>query len=235
MGEHTVTAKFTSDSAEPSQAEITTKVAEKPVEVIKSVVTLKAGEETVTYGDEVTYTATVTRDGGRDGDALSGGVQFYMDGEESSNRVGTAQSVRVSGDTVSIKLGRSDLSAGDHRIVAVFTPDAAEGSKAEVTTKVEKKKLTWDVSGLKASKTAGTAGEVKVYGTLEVDGILDGEIKFEQPESMITSGFKSADAGTYKVTVTVEDGEWTFDPKEPKNYELPEGDPEIKATVNALK
>ncbi len=235
VGEHTVTAKFTSDSAEPSQAEITTKVAEKPVEVIKSVVTLKAGEETVTYGDEVTYTATVTRDGGRDGDALSGGVQFYMDGEESSNRVGTAQSVRVSGDTVSIKLGRSDLSAGDHRIVAVFTPDAAEGSKAEVTTKVEKKKLTWDVSGLKASKTAGTAGEVKVYGTLEVDGILDGEIKFEQPESMITSGFKSADAGTYKVTVTVEDGEWTFDPKEPKNYELPEGDPEIKATVNALK
>lgn len=235
VGEHTITAKFTSDSAEPSQEKVTTKVAEKPVEVIKSVVTLKASEETVTYGDEVTYTATVTRDGGRDGDALSGGVQFYMDGEESSNRVGTAQSVRVSGDTVSIKLGRSDLSAGDHKITAVFTPDAAEGSKAEVTTKVEKKKLTWDVSGLKASKTAGTAGEVKVYGTLEVDGILDGEIKFEQPESMITSGFKSADAGTYKVTVTVEDGEWTFDPKEPKNYELPEGDPEIKATVNALK
>ena len=235
VGEHTVTAKFTSDSAEPSQATVTTKVAEKPVEVIKSAVSLKASEETVTYGDEVTYTATVTREGGKAGDALSGGVQFYMDGEESSNRVGTAQGVQVSGDTVSIRLGRSDLSAGDHKISAVFTPDAAEGSKAEVTTKVEKKKLTWDASGLKASKTAGTAGEVKVYGTLEVDGILDGEIKFEQPESMVTNGFKSADAGTYKVTVTVEDGEWTFDPKEPKNYELPEGDPEIRATVNALK
>lgn len=235
VGSHTITAKFTSDDAEPSEARVTTQVAEKPVEVIRSAITVKANKDKVTYGDEVTYTATVTRVDGKDGDALSGGVQFYIDGEESSNRVGSAQTISASGNQVSVKLGRSELSAGSHRVIAVFTSDSVEGSKAEVSTTVDKKQLTWDVSGLRASKTAGTSGEVKVYGTLSVEGIIDGEVKFEQPESMKTNGFKSADAGSYKVTVVVEDGEWTFDPKEPENYELPEGDPEIKATVNALK
>lgn len=239
VGDHTIIAVFTSDSAEESRATVTTKVTEKPVEVAKTAVSVKASDSEVTYGDEVTYTATVTKEGGKTGDALNGGVQFYIDEVESSNRVGSAQTIKASGDQVKVKLGKSDLTAGDHKIIAVYTPgstDTIEGAQAEATTKVEKKKLTWNTSGLRASKTAGTSGEAKVYGTLEVDGILDGEVKFEQPESMMTSGLKSAEAGTFKVSVVLEDKEeWKFDPKEPKNYELPEGDPEIRATVNALK
>ena len=214
-----------------------TKVAPKPVEKTKTAVSIKASDSEITYGDDVTYTATVTIENGKAGETLSGGVQFYMDEVKSSNRVGSARTIKVSGDKAKVELGKSDLTAGDHTIIAVFTPasaDTVEGAQAETSTKVEKKKLTWNTSGLRASKTAGTSGEVKVYGTLEVEGILDGEIKFEQPESMMTSGFKSADAGSYKVSVVLEDKEeWKFDPKEPKNYELPDGDPEIKATVNA--
>ncbi len=236
VGDHTITAVFTSDTAEGSRGSVNTKVQAKPVETVKSAITLTANESEVTYGDEVTYTATVTKVNGRDGEAFAGGVQFYIDGTESTNRIGSAQSIRVSGDKVSIKLGKSELQAGDHKVTAVFASDSAEGSSAEVSTKVEQIKLTWDVSNLRASKTAGTSGEVNVFGTLDVEGILDGEIKFVQPDSaMKTNGFKATEAGTYKVTVTLEDGEWTFDPKEPKNYALPEGDPEIKATVNALK
>ncbi len=239
-GNHTVLAMFTSDTAEDSKsAPVNTKVAPKPVEKTKTAVSIKASDSEITYGDDVTYTATVTIENGKAGETLSGGVQFYMDEVKSSNRVGSARTIKVSGDKAKVELGKSDLTAGDHTIIAVFTPtsaDTVEGAQAETSTKVEKKKLTWNTSGLRASKTAGTSGEVKVYGTLEVEGILDGEIKFEQPESMMTSGFKSADAGSYKVSVVLEDKEeWKFDPKEPKNYELPDGDPEIKATVNALK
>lgn len=239
VGEHTIIAVFTSDSAEGSRASVNTKVTEKPIEVTKTTVTIKASDSEITYGDDVTYTATVTKTDGKTGDALNGGVQFYMDEVDSKNRLGSAQTIKASGDQVKVKVGKSDLTAGDHKIIAVYTPgstDTIEGNQAETTTKVEKKKLKWNTSGLRASKTAGTSGEVRVYGTLEVDGILDGEVKFEQPESMMTSGLKSADAGTYKVSVVLEDKEeWKFDPEDPKNYELPEGDPEIKASVNALK
>lgn len=204
--------------------------------VIQSAVALTADKTEITYGGEVTYTATVRIVDGKEGDEISGGLQFYLDGEESKNRVGTAKSIKKSGDKVSIKLNKSDLTAGDRKVTAVFSSDTAEGSKAEVTTKVGKKQLTWDASGLSASKTAGTSGEAKVYGTLKVEGILDGEVKFEQPEAMITSGLKSADAGSYKVSVVPDEKEeWKFDPKDPQNYALPEEDPQIRATVNALK
>lgn len=204
--------------------------------VIQSAVALTADKTEITYGGEVTYTATVSIVDGKKGDEISGGLQFYLDGEESKNRVGTAKSIKKSGDKVSIKLNKSDLTVGDRKVTAVFSSDTAEGSKAEVTTKVEKKQLTWDASGLSASKTAGTSGETKVYGTLKVEGILDGEVKFEQPESMITSGLKSADAGSYKVSVVPDEKEeWKFDPSDPQNYALPEEDPQIRATVNALK
>lgn len=204
-------------------------------DIPKGEVSVKADKEEVTYGDEVTFTATVTKADGKDGDALGGGVQFYLDGEENTNKVGTAQSIKVSGDTAKITLDKSSLTAGDHKVTARFTSDTAEGASGDASVKVAKKPLTWNASGLKASKTEGKSDEVTVYGTLSVEGILDGEIKFVQPESMKTNGFKATEAGTYTVTVTPESGEWTFDPKEPENYELPDGDPEIKATVNALK
>lgn len=173
-GNHTVLAMFTSDTAEDSKsAPVNTKVAPKPVEKTKTAVSIKASDSEITYGDDVTYTATVTIENGKAGETLSGGVQFYMDEVKSSNRVGSARTIKVSGDKAKVELGKSDLTAGDHTIIAVFTPasaDTVEGAQAETSTKVEKKKLTWNTSGLRASKTAGTSGEVKVYGTLEVGG-----------------------------------------------------------------
>ncbi len=203
-----------------------------------AVMTLTADEtEDIVYGDEVTYTAVVSKENEDDADALSGTVQFYEEEIADNNKIGSAQSIVMSGDRASITLDESTLEAGDHKILAVFSGSASfEDVSAEVSTAVAKKQLTWDVSGLSASKAAGTAGEVTVYGELKLDGLLDeDDVTFERPAVLKTNGLKSAEAGSYKVTVVSEDKEWKFDPEEPKNYELPENDPEITAKVNAVK
>lgn len=82
----------------------------------------------------------------------------------------------------------------------------------------------------------GTSGEATVYGELKLDGLLDkDDVTIKQPGKLLTNGLKSAEAGSYKVTVVSEDKEWKFDPEEPKNYELPEGDPDIPIPPHCLQ
>ena len=203
-----------------------------------TVIAITASEsENVVYGDEVTYTAVVSKENEDDEDALSGNVQFYENEIADNNKIGSAQSIVMSGDKASITLDSSTLTAGEHKILAAFSGSTSfEDVSAETSTSVAKKQLTWDVSDLSASKPAGTAGEVTVYGELKLEGLLDEEdVTFKQPDVMTTNGLKSTEAGSYKVTVVSEDKEWVFDPEEPKNYELPENDPEITAKVNAVK
>ena len=204
----------------------------------ETVMKLTASEtEDVVYGDEVTYTAVVSKENENDVDALNGTVQFYKDEIADDNKLDSAKSIAKSGDKASITLNEDTLTAGDHKILAVFSGNKSfEDTSGEVSTTVAKKQLTWDVSGLSASKAAGTSGEATVYGELKLDGLLDeDDVTFKQPDKLLTNGLKSAEAGEYKVTVVSEDKEWKFDPEEPKNYELPEGDPEITAKVNAVK
>ncbi len=208
------------------------------LEKTNAVMKLTADEtEDIVYGDEVTYTAVVTKENENDMDVLSGMVQFYEDEIADDNKLGSAKTIAKSGDKVSITLDEDILTAGDHKILAVFSGSKSfEDVSGEVSTTVAKKQLTWDVSGLSASKAAGTSGEATVYGELKLDGLVDeGDVTIKQPGKLLTNGLKSAEAGSYKVTVVSEDKEWKFDPEEPKNYELPEGDPEITAKVNAVK
>ena len=193
--------------------------------------------EGITYGDSVKYTATVARANEDDADAFAGNVQFYIDSVESGNRVGALQPVTTSGEQVSVTADYKKLTAGEHKILAVFTANSSfEDATAEVATTVAKKPLTWDVSELTASKTEGTAGEVTVYGEIKLEGLLEeGDVTVKQPEVIKTNGLKSAKAGSFKVEVAPEEGEWEFDPADPKNYTLPEEEPQITAKVNALK
>ncbi len=200
--------------------------------------TLTAGkQEGITYGDSVKFTAAVSRADEDDTDAFTGNVQFYVDSVESGNKVGSVQPVTSSGEKVSVTVDHKKLTAGEHKILAVFTANSSfEDATAEVAVSVEKKQLTWDVSGLSASKSAGTAGEVTVYGELKLEGLLeDDEVTVKQPDVIKTKGLKSAEAGSFKVTVVPGEGEWEFDPKDPKNYALPEEEPQITAKVNGLK
>lgn len=200
--------------------------------------TVTAGKtEGITYGDSVKYTATVSRADEGDADAFTGNVQFYIDSVESGNRIGALQPVTTSGEKVSVTADYRKLTAGEHKILAVFTANSSfEDATAEVGTSVAKKPLTWDVSELTASKSEGTAGEVTVYGEIKLEGLLeDGDVTVKQPEVMKTNGLKSAKAGSFKVEVAPEEGEWEFDPADPKNYTLPEEEPQITAKVNALK
>ncbi len=208
------------------------------VNTIATSTTITADEtEDIVYGDEVTYTIIVTKENVYDTNSFGGTVQLYRDSVADANKIGSAKSVISSGEKVKIKLDEEVLTAGNHKIIAQFWPKSGYlASSAEISTSVAKKKLTWDVSGLSASKQQGVSGEVTVYGTLKLDGLIDeDDVEIKQPDVMKTNGFKSANAGSYKVTVEPEDGEWEFDPEDPKNYELPEGEPTITAKVNALK
>ncbi len=236
-GDKTFTAKIGSNA----NYEVKNVASDNSLTILEktgTVMKLTASEtEDIVYGDEVTYTAVVSKENEDDADSLSGTVQFYEEEVADDNKIGSAQSITTSGGKVSITLDESVLEAGDHKILAVFSGSRSfEDVSAEVSTSVAKKQLTWDASGLSASKAAGTAGEVTVYGELKLDGLLDeDDVTFKQPDVLKTNGMKSTEAGSYKVTVVSEDKEWKFDPEEPKNYELPEGDPEITAKVNAVK
>lgn len=236
-GDKTFTAKIGSNA----NYEVKNVASDNSLTILEktgTVMKLTASEtEDIVYGDEVTCTAVVSKENEDDADSLSGTVQFYEEEVADENKIGSAQSITTSGGKVSITLDESVLEAGDHKILAVFSGSRSfEDVSAEVSVSVAKKQLTWDASGLSASKAAGTAGEVTVYGELKLDGLLDeDDVTFKQPEVLKTNGMKSTEAGSYKVTVVSEDKEWKFDPEEPKNYELPEGDPEITAKVNAVK
>ena len=236
-GDKTFTAKIGSNA----NYEVKNVASDNSLTILEktgTVMKLTASEtEDIVYGDEVTYTAVVSKENEDDADSLSGTVQFYEEEVADDNKIGSAQSITTSGGKVSITLDESVLEAGDHKILAVFSGSRSfEDVSAEVSASVAKKQLTWDASGLSASKAAGTAGEVSVYGELKLDGLLDeDDVTFKQPDVLKTNGMKSTEAGSYKVTVVSEDKEWKFDPEEPKNYELPEGDPEITAKVNAVK
>ena len=236
-GDKTFTAKIGSNA----NYEVKNVASDNSLTILEktgTVMKLTASEtEDIVYGDEVTYTAVVSKENEDDADSLSGTVQFYEEEVADDNKIGSAQSITTSGGKVSITLDESVLEAGDHKILAVFSGSRSfEDVSAEVSASVAKKQLTWDASGLSASKAAGTAGEVTVYGELKLDGLLDeDDVTFKQPDVLKTNGMKSTETGSYKVTVVSEDKEWKFDPEEPKNYELPEGDPEITAKVNAVK
>lgn len=92
------------------------------LEKTNAVMKLTADEtEDIVYGDEVTYTAVVTKENENDIDVLSGMVQFYEDEIADDNKLGSAKSIAKSGDKVSITLDEDTLTAGDHKILAVFS------------------------------------------------------------------------------------------------------------------
>ncbi len=130
-------------------------------EVVRTALNLTATRTEITEGDEVTYTATVTKVNGSAGEPLNGRVQFYIDGEAGSNQVGTSQQIGASGDQASVTMNGSVLTVGDHTITAVFTSDTAEGSRGSINTKVQAK----PVETVKSAITLTDGADGSVSGT----------------------------------------------------------------------
>ncbi|WTU05439.1 Ig-like domain repeat protein (plasmid) [Kitasatospora sp. NBC_00070] len=106
IGDHTVTAVYGGDA---NNAGSSATVAQRVDKSIASVA-LTAVDDTTTYGEAASFTATVT------GNGPTGSVTFTVDGIDRVRAVG--------GDgTAVLALGRTDLGAGIHSVVAVYGGD----------------------------------------------------------------------------------------------------------------
>ncbi len=89
---------------------------------------------------------------------------------------------------------------------------------------IAKRSLTWDVSGLSASKPQNSQEEAVVYGELRLIGVVNDEVALHVSGPLTTQGLALiTEPGNYQVAVQ---GAWTFAPASPENYELPDvGEP----------
>lgn len=131
--------------------------------------TLTPSAGSVTYGDSVTLTASVTKADPDDPDSLTGTAQFYLDAMDDAHKLGQPQDVT---GALSVTLERDRLTAGNHTVYAVYEGNgdfAAAQAQAEI--RVDLLTLGWDASELTASRSQAQGGEAAVYGTLRLTGV----------------------------------------------------------------
>ena len=197
-----------------------------PVDPVAVTIT---GDGNVTYGDSATFTAQVS--GGEDSTGKpTGTVQFYLDGTSDSNKVGVPQNIT---GAMQVTLEYSQLPAGGHTVYAVYSGDNNFAAvQTQTTVAVAPRELSWDTSGLTASRSETDTGkEATVYGALGLTGILEKDTVNLAPNTgFVTSGLADkTEPGEYTVTVVLESGSFTIDNA---NYALPGSNPSIIAVIN---
>ena len=193
--------------------------------------TLSADKTGVTYGQSVTYTATLDKDHLflNALDKLDGEVRFYLGDPANGGTLLAAKAVSGSGASASVTLDFDKLTAGGHTLTAVYGGNANfTDAGAAASTTVAQKALTWDVSGLWASKTADGNADAVINGALRVSGALEGtDPGFTH--SGLTGVYDSAVSGQRTVTVTVADAALANG-----NYVLPGAKPSFAGTITAV-
>ena len=124
--------------------------------------------------------------------------------------------------------------AGSYSLTISAESETHMGEKT-IPIIIAKRPLTWDVSGLSASKPQNSQEEATVYGELRLSGVVDDEVTLNVSGGLATEGLAGTkEPGNYNVSVQ---GTWTFDPEIPENYELPgENDlPTLNARVTPVK
>lgn len=193
-------------------------------------VALTPSAGSVTYGDSVTLTASVTEANPDDPDSLTGTAQFYLDAMDDAHKLGQPQDVT---GPLSVTLDRAKLTAGSHTVYAVYEGNgdfAAAQAQAEI--RVDPLTLAWDASELTASRSQAQGGEATVYGTLRLTGTLEGDSVTLTPNTgLVTVGLSGVtQPGQYPVRVVPASGPYSLDNQ---NYALPADAPTITAVVHA--
>ena len=146
-------------------------------------VSLASSKGSDTYGDSVTFTATVA---GTNNATPGGRVELYIDG------VDTQQSAAVSGSgsTATAAFTLSNLSAGTHAVTVAYSGDGVNypsGTSNAVTQTVGKKTLTVSATGVNRSYDGTTTATVTLS-----DNRVSGD---PLTESYTSASFANADAG----------------------------------------
>ncbi len=131
-------------------------------------------------------------------------------------------------------LSEAPRDAGSYSLTVTAESDTHMGETTRSLI-IAKRKLTWDVSGLTASKPQASQGEAMVYGELILSGVINGEVTLNVTGSLTTYGLAGTkEPGNCDVAVH---GTWNFDPVSPQNYELPDENepPMVSARITAVQ
>lgn len=131
-------------------------------------------------------------------------------------------------------LAEAPKNAGDYSLTVIAESDTHLGEET-LSVSIAKRRLTWDVSGLTASKPQTSQVEAAVYGELSLSGVLNDEVALNVTGPLTTEGLADkTEPGSYDVAV---EGTWAFDPASPQNYELPDETvpPRFSARVTAVQ
>ena len=156
-------------------------------------VTSSSTEDTSTYGQSVTFTATISSAGTG---VPTGTVEFY----DGSTDLGPGSTLSGSGDTATSTFTTAALSAGTHEITAIYTPtgDFTNGS-GFVDQMVNKAPLT--VTAVLSTSDIGH-GDTVPTPTASITGFVNGDTPAVVSGTVTFTGLPttSSPAGIYTVT-----------------------------------
>ncbi len=153
---------------------------------------LTSGSSPSTYGDSLTFTATVT------GNSPGRTVQFKVDG------VAVGNSVALVGGAASLVLSNLPISGSPHQIVAYYSGDnnnfISDSSGSPVSQTITPKSLTVVLTGAVSKTYDGTAAATLAAGNYSLPGVVAGDsVSLNNPPS---GTYDTKNAGTGK-TVSV--------------------------------
>jgi hypothetical protein len=152
-------------------------------------VTSSSATSTSAYGQDVTFTATVTPAGGG---TPTGTVQFYLSGSPL-------------GSAVSLSGGSATLDAGTGLVPAGYQVTAAYGGSTSLLPS-SSAALTYTVTPAPLTVTADNLGMVYGSPVPTLTGTLTGVVNGDNiPATYSTSATSSSDVGTYAITATLND------------------------------
>ncbi|WP_408898555.1 Ig-like domain repeat protein [Nocardioides sp. R1-1] len=127
-GTHQLTARFAGDGDyRASTSEAVTHTVIPGTAVVATTTTLSASANPSSYGEPVTFRATVSAEGSADGESPQGSVQFSLDGRDLGGPVPVEDGLAVSPPVATAE-------PGDHTVIAAFTAAPGFSGSGDILT-----------------------------------------------------------------------------------------------------
>lgn len=138
-------------------------------------------------------------------------------------------------DAGGILLSGAPVDAGTYTLVITAEDTEAYTGELRLEFTIEKKQLTW--STVRAEKYEGDGSEAYLTVQPALEGVVGGDSVTVLLTDAMTEGFAQyTTVGSYYgiSLIPVDGGDWNFRPSVPKNYILPQGNPDVYGAVRPI-